>query len=156
MTAAYTSPVHLAKLAANYSVLSSHNMPKATLEFTPLGSFSAELLTPGIKDGAKIQVLSHDKETGDRTFVLMHPRGQEWGADETAEGKTKQASHEYWEEAYVLKGRLFDKSLKQWFSANSYCCRHPHMQHGPWIADSEEGCQELVFTHYTKLGNAWS
>ena len=38
-------------------------------------------------------------------------------------------------------------------TAQSYCCRPPEMVHGPWIADIEIGCEEIVFIRHTKPAN---
>ncbi|KAJ7512449.1 hypothetical protein B0H11DRAFT_1951242 [Mycena galericulata] len=133
-------------------------MPKPTLEFTPVSQFP---LTKGAdSQSADYRILSEDPETGDKTIILTHPPGQEWGG---SGGKDTQAEHIYWEEVLILRGRIYDKTLQQWFSgenrvrhnnavsclvANYYCCRPPGMLHGPWIADSEEGCEELVIVRH--------
>ncbi|KAF2158454.1 hypothetical protein M409DRAFT_32352, partial [Zasmidium cellare ATCC 36951] len=73
------------------------------------------------------QTLSSDPETGDNTVLLTHTPGSEWG--------DPVCTHEYWEEVYIISGRLFDKTLKQWFGEGDYCCRPPGMVHGPFKAD---------------------
>ena len=46
--------------------------------------------------------------------------------------------HDFWEEVFILEGSITDLSLDRTFSAGSYACRPPGMQHGPWR--SEQGC----------------
>ncbi|KZP30277.1 hypothetical protein FIBSPDRAFT_850571 [Athelia psychrophila] len=121
-------------------------MPKPTIEFTPTSSF--ELVVPAgplARTEASYRVLAEDLSTGDKTVILIHPPSQEWGGDA---GKDSQAVHVYWEEVLILRGRIFDKGLQQWFSANQYCCRPPGMLHGPWIADPDEGCEEMAIIRH--------
>lgn len=68
-------------------------MPKPTIEFTPTSEF--QLVRP-VDAGldASHRVLAEDHVTGDKTLVLIHPPGQEWGG---AGGKEAQAEHTYWE-----------------------------------------------------------
>lgn len=110
-------------------------MPKPTIEFTPTSSF--ELVVPAgplARTEASYRVLAEDLSTGDKTVILIHPPSQEWGGDA---GKDSQAVHVYWEvstcavvgrgatltsgspvmqEVLILRGRIFDKGLQQWFS----------------------------------------
>jgi hypothetical protein len=57
------------------------------------------------------------------------------GTDTTANGTLR---HDFWEEVYILEGSLTDLRLKQTFTAGSFACRPPGMEHGPWR--TEEGC----------------
>ena len=68
-------------------------MPKPTLEFTAVEDFPLRLLDDE-PSSMSIRTLSHDPETGDKTIILYHPPGQEWGG---AGGKDSSAVHDYWE-----------------------------------------------------------
>lgn len=112
-------------------------MPKPELEFTPTVSFATEGSTSLLT-----QVLSKDAESGDATVMLTHAPGSSWGAPV--------CSHAYWEECYIVEGRLFDETLQQWFAAGSYCCRPPGMLHGPYRADEQVGVKEICFLRYPR------
>lgn len=113
-------------------------MPKPELEFTPTSSFPSEF-SPDLKK----QTLSIDPDTGDTTVLLTHTAGSEWGEPV--------CTHEYWEEVYIISGRIYDKTLKQWFGAGDYCCRPPGMLHGPFLADEIEGCKEICWLRYPRV-----
>ena len=109
-------------------------MPKPEIEFTPVSCFeskSTETLTTTL--------LSTD-DTGNSTMVLQHAPGSAWGQPA--------CKHGYWEECYILEGRLFDETLGRWFEAGHYCCRPPGMMHGPYRADEKAGCKEICFIRY--------
>lgn len=110
-------------------------MPKPELEFRPATSFPEKLTS-----GLSTRTLSSDPTTGDATVLLTHSPGSTWGAPV--------CSHAYWEEVYLISGRLYDTTLQQWFEAGDYCCRPPGMLHGPFIADSEQGCREICWLRY--------
>ncbi|RXK39787.1 hypothetical protein M231_02980 [Tremella mesenterica] len=59
-------------------------------------------------------------------------------------------THVYWEEVYILEGRLYDRTLERWISPGGFCCRPPGMVHGPYTADPEVGCKQLVTLTYDK------
>jgi len=126
-------------------------MPKPQIEFTHISTLTSEPLTPSDppKSGnATIRILSHDAETGDQTSVLTHPPGSSWGAPVCL--------HDYWEEAYILEGRIYDETLQKWFEKGSFCCRPPYMKHGPYKADPEAGCEEICYWRYprkTEMGS---
>jgi hypothetical protein len=120
-------------------------MPKPQIEFTHISTLTSEPLTPldpPRSGNATIRVLSHDAETGDQTSVLTHPPGSSWGAPVCL--------HDYWEEAYILEGRIYDETLQKWFEKGSFCCRPPYMKHGPYKADPEAGCEEICYWRYPK------
>jgi hypothetical protein len=120
-------------------------MPKPEIEFTHVSKLTSASLTPfdPPKSGnATIRVLSHDPETGDQTSILLHPPGSLWGAPVCL--------HEYWEEAYILEGRIYDETLQKWFEKGSFCCRPPWMKHGPYKADPEAGCEEICYWRYPR------
>lgn len=63
---------------------------------------------------------------------------------------TEPFEHDYWEEVYVISGDLWvgnDKDGKggEKFGPGTYCCRPPHVAHGPFR--SEGGCL-LLEQHY--------
>ena len=122
-------------LRAVTSTATTAAMPKPAIEFQPTSAFgqqaSPDLLTT---------LLSQDSDTGDQTAILQHVPGSTWGQPHCA--------HEYWEECYILEGRLFDETLQRWFEAGHYCCRPPGMIHGPYRADPERGCKEICFIIY--------
>ncbi len=113
-------------------------MPKPEIEFKPTASFATSRTTSDLAT----TTLSHDPDTHDQTAILSHAPGSSWGQPV--------CKHEYWEECYILEGRLFDEILGQWFDAGHYCCRPPGMVHGPYRADSEHGCKEICFVRYEK------
>ncbi|KAI5363275.1 Putative rmlC-like cupin domain superfamily, rmlC-like jelly roll, chrR-like cupin protein [Septoria linicola] len=116
-------------------------MPKPEIEFKPTASFpkteSSGLIT---------QSLSMDNDTGDSTVLLTYPAGSRWGEPI--------CKHEYWEEVYIISGRIYDEGLKQWFGAGDYCCRPPGMVHGPFLADEVEGCREICWLRYPRRDEA--
>ncbi|KAJ7735099.1 hypothetical protein DFH07DRAFT_780114 [Mycena maculata] len=81
------------------------SMPKPTIEFTPISQF-------------QLTKSADDPDTGDKTMILTHPPGQEWGGNGS---KDSQAEHTYWKKVLILRGRIHDKSLQQWFSDPREC-----------------------------------
>lgn len=112
-------------------------MPKPEIEFCSSLSF-AEELTPGLSS----RTLSADSVTGDKTVLLTHSPGSSWGAPV--------CEHAYWEEVYIIEGRIFDVTLQCWFAAGDYCCRPPKMRHGPFKADEKVGCREICWLRYPR------
>lgn len=112
-------------------------MPKPTIEFTPALSFPEE---DSSSKHLSVRTLSHDTVTGDKTTLLTHAPGSSWGGPV--------CEHLYWEECYLISGRLYDEGLKKWFSAGDYCCRPPGMLHGPFRADETEGCREICWLKF--------
>ncbi|KAL0477060.1 hypothetical protein AKO1_006347 [Acrasis kona] len=121
-------------------------MPKPEIEFTSSSSIIPSYLTPedpACSGFSTLKILSRDPDTGDQTSLLNHPPGCHWGSPYCV--------HEFWEEAYILKGRMYDKTLKKWFDAGHFCSRPPGMKHGPYQADEEHGCEELCYISYDKI-----
>lgn len=87
-------------------------MPKQEMEFTPSLSFPVQ--EEGQPELIR-RILSSDQETGDKTVLLIHAPGTRWGEPV--------CKHTYWEEVYIVEGRLYDQTLDKWFSAGDYCCR---------------------------------
>lgn len=113
-------------------------MPKQEIEFKPTSSFPKESTS-----SLQTQNLSTDTETGDKTVLLTHAAGSQWG--------DPVCSHKYWEEVYIISGRIFDKTLEKWFEAGDYCCRPPGMLHGPFMADHVDGCKEICWLRYPRV-----
>lgn len=122
---------------------------------------------PSLSGHSTKRSLSFDTETGDETMILFHPPGAEWGSRREGDGVGfGGVTHAYWEEVYIIRGRIWDGNSAKWYGgeqaslnhpiqlvgwlkgllslAGSYCCRPPGMFHGPFEADIEEGCEELV------------
>ena len=76
-------------------------------------------------------MLATDPDTGVASRMLKF----EPGTDTTPNGVQV---HDFWEEVYILEGELTDLRLDKTFTAGSYACRPPGMEHGPWR--SESGC----------------
>lgn len=112
-------------------------MPKPEIEFRTSSTF--DVTGPA---ALRTQVLSSDRETGDQTLLLTHAPASSWGEP--------RCKHEYWEECYILEGRLYDHTLQKWFSAGSYCCRPPGMLHGPYSADEQTGVKEICYLRYPR------
>ncbi|GJL64923.1 MAG: hypothetical protein NPIRA04_35770 [Nitrospirales bacterium] len=74
--------------------------------------------------------LAIDVESGDYTRLTRFKPG----ADTTAFGPK---SHDYPEEIFIVKGRLYDASFDQWLNAGDYASRPPGEVHGPFKADEE-------------------
>lgn len=112
-------------------------MPKPEIEFQPTSLFPED-----VTQDLSIRTLSADPNTGDKTVLLTHTAGSAWGSPV--------CKHDYWEEVYIIEGRIFDETLQQWFNAGSYCCRPPGMLHGPFRADENGGCKEICWLRYPR------
>ena len=113
-------------------------MPKPEIKF----KYASTFLTVHSTSDLSTTILSHDKEIGDQTLILKITPGSSWGEPV--------CKHEYWEECYILVGRLFDERLGKWFGAGHCRCRPPGMLHGPYRADEKGGCKELCLVRYEK------
>ena len=106
---------------------SEENVPKPEYEFhTPTGQWRP---ASGKVTGIWQQVLSADPETGAYTGLTRY----EPGTDTSPNGP---ACHDYWEEVFILEGKLTDLRLDQTFQQGMYACRPPGMVHGPWRSES--------------------
>jgi len=74
--------------------------------------------------------LAIDKESGDYTRLTRFKPG----ADTTAFGYK---SHEYPEEIFIVKGRLYDTAFNRWLETGEYASRPPGEVHGPFKTDVE-------------------
>lgn len=92
---------------------------------------------PGYPDGIYQRILSRDPETGDHTRLLYFMPGVE---------THEVLVHDFWEEVYIVKGGLIDKTLNKTFTEGMYCCRPPGMRHGPYSVPI--GCVTFEVRYY--------
>jgi len=74
---------------------------------------------PGIYE----KILSKDPETGNVTRLVKVEPGME---------TSEIASHEVWEEMWILKGGMIDTRKNLVFTEGMYGCRPPGTEHGPF------------------------
>ncbi|HYF96157.1 MAG TPA: cupin domain-containing protein [Symbiobacteriaceae bacterium] len=94
---------------------------------------------PGYPDGIYERVLSMDEESGDHTRLLYFKPGVE---------TSDRLLHEFWEEVYIVKGGLIDKTLGKTFTEGMYACRPPGMLHGPYSVPV--GCVTFEIRYFKK------
>lgn len=101
---------------------------------------------PGYPEGIQQKILSgrldEDNKRGSRTRLLRFDPGVY---------TTKPFVHDYWEEVYLLSGDLTvgnDENGKggEVFEPNTYACRPPGVDHGPF--KSVGGCMLLEIHYY--------
>jgi anti-sigma factor ChrR (cupin superfamily) len=86
--------------------------------------------------GIYVKILNIDEETGSYTRLLKFDAGAE----------TKEVSvHDFWEEAFIIKGTIIDESIGAEVREGSYVCRAPGTKHGPFR--SPNGCLIIEFTY---------
>ena len=74
--------------------------------------------------------LSIDEESGDYTrLTKFRP-----GADTTSFGPSV---HDYPEEIFIVKGRLYDAAFNRWLETGDYASRPPGEVHGPFKTEVE-------------------
>ncbi|WP_126454751.1 cupin domain-containing protein [Sulfuriflexus mobilis] len=74
--------------------------------------------------------LAIDEKTGDYTRLTRFKPG----ADTKSFGAK---SHDYPEEIFIIKGRLYDEAFDKWIEAGNYASRPPGELHGPFKTDVE-------------------
>ncbi len=99
-------------------------MGRKAIEFTPYTQFPAEPV-PGPAKGITQRIISKDPQGRALSRIIEY----EAGTDTTPNGT---AVHDYWEEVFILKGKMIDLTLNQTFSAGDTASRPPGMPHGPW------------------------
>jgi hypothetical protein len=118
---------------------------KEHLEFHAVDLGSGWETPPGYPVGIKQKILSgaldEEGERGTRTRLLRFDPGV---------FTTAPFVHTYWEEVYLVSGDLTvgndaDGNGGERFEPNTYACRPPGAEHGPFL--SEGGCL-LLETHY--------
>ena len=82
--------------------------------------------------------LAIDEKTGDYTRLTRFKSG----ADTKLFGSK---SHDYPEEIFIIKGRLYDEAFNQWLEAGDYASRPPGELHGPFKTDV--GCVVLEISY---------
>ncbi len=87
--------------------------------------------------------LSICKESGEYTRLTRFQPG----ADTTAFGEK---SHDYPEEVFIVRGRLYDTAFDQWLDAGCYASRPPGELHGPFSTDV--GCVVLEISFPGRRG----
>ena len=114
-------------------------------EFYPVDLESGWETPAGYPEGIQQKILSgaldEERRRGTRTRLLRFAPGV---------FTTAPFVHEYWEEVYLVQGNLIVGNDSQGeggesFSPNTYACRPPGAQHGPF--KSEGGCL-LLEIHY--------
>lgn len=105
-------------------------MTKPEHEFHPAESVPFTTCA-GVVPQLTERILAADTQAGVATRILRF----EPETDTTLNGVQ---THDFWEEVYVLEGSLTDLRLGQTFTAGTYACRPPGMEHGPWRSD--DGC----------------
>ncbi|KAL1410304.1 hypothetical protein Q8F55_004310 [Vanrija albida] len=110
-------------------------MPKPELEF--LNTAAAPVQHVGEEEHT---ILAKDPKTGDATMIVQLPKG--YAQDDSPR------IHDFWEEVILLDGRLYDRSLDQWFGPGYYACRPPGMVHGPYDACPERGARQFINIRY--------
>jgi hypothetical protein len=88
--------------------------------------------------------LAIDKKTGDYTrLTRFKPK-----ADTKLFGSS---SHDYPEEIFIIKGRLYDEAFNQWLEVGDYASRPPGELHGPFKTDI--GCVVLEISYPSQSTN---
>lgn len=135
------------------------SLSKPEIEFPHIsdseGMFPSKSISISHADGSftdyRTYTLSHDPSTGDETVLEQHSPGSVWGGNPSDNfDKNTVCSHDYWEECYIIDGRMYDVSKKEWFRAGSYCHRPPGMLHGPCKADEALGCRWIGMARYER------
>ncbi|HTX62533.1 MAG TPA: DUF2848 family protein, partial [Acidimicrobiales bacterium] len=103
---------------------------KPEIEFTPVGCFEWLPVDPAVP-GLTERILARHGDSAVASRMLHFAPGTDTSAMGTL-------THDFWEEVLILEGSIKDLVLGTTFSAGSYACRPPGMQHGPWV--SPEGC----------------
>ncbi len=91
--------------------------------------------------------LAEDKVSGDYTRITRFKPG----ADTSVFGSR---SHEYPEEIFILKGRLYDAAFNKWLKTGDYASRPPGEVHGPFRTDVE--CIVLEVSYPSQASNKGS
>ena len=122
---------------------------KPHLEFHPLDLDAGWETPAGYPDGIAQKILAGEldeaAQSGNRTRLLRFGPGV---------FTTVPFCHDYWEEVYLVSGDLYvgsneDGNGGERFEPNTYACRPPGVDHGPFRSD--EGCL-LLEVHYYENG----
>ena len=118
---------------------------KPHLEFHPLDLDAGWETPTGSRRRSLAGELDEAAQSGNRTRLLRFGPGV---------FTTVPFCHDYWEEVYLVSGDLYVGSDEQGnggerFEPNTYACRPPGVDHGPFRSD--EGCL-LLEVHYYENG----
>jgi hypothetical protein len=112
-----------------------NSMPKREMEFSDTEKLEWKPVEG--MEGVYEKILSYDPDTGSYTRLLKFEKN----------GRGKEVlSHDFWEEAYIIKGTLEDLGKGLVFKEGMYACRPPGMKHGPYL--SKEGCLLFEVRYY--------
>ena len=124
-------------------------IPKPHLEFHTLDLDCGWEVPDGYPEGIAQKILAGEldeaAQAGNRTRLLRFDPGVH---------TTVPFCHDYWEEVYLVSGDLYVGSDEdgiggERFEPNTYACRPPGVDHGPFR--SEAGCL-LLEVHYYEGG----
>jgi len=93
---------------------------------------------PGSDGNLQQLTIAEDSASGDYTRLTKFKDGystKAFGAK----------SHDYPEEIFVVRGRLYDEAFKMWLEPGCYASRPPHELHGPFIAEGDVIILEMSF-----------
>lgn len=99
----------------------------------------------GFPGGLDVKLLADDlneaEKTGGRTRLVRFASGTATATPLT---------HDYWEEVFVIEGRLGMVGSDGAHAAPTYSCRPPGTPHGPFVSDT--GCILLELQYYAPAG----
>mgnify|MGYP006297039471 CR=1 FL=1 len=87
--------------------------------------------------GTEQKILAGDRDSADLTRLARMPAGADY------EGSLV---HDFWEEIWILSGRIFDKRTGLTYTAGMYSCRPPGMEHGPFRFEEDTVVFEVRYT----------
>lgn len=98
--------------------------------FDPMKGESSFSWSPaeGYSEGIYEMILYEEEDGSHSRFLRLEPSTETEGV----------LTHDFHEEAYILQGELYDKTLEESFTQGMYACRAPGMEHGPYR--SPNGC----------------
>ena len=87
--------------------------------WTPIGAGASSAKGKGVTE----KILSIDPDNPDYCSRLVKL--------EKGFKNTEVQRHPFWEEVWLIKGKILDKGTNEIHGADYYACRHPGMPHGP-------------------------
>jgi hypothetical protein len=110
-------------------------MVRSNKEFSDTDLFPWQKIGEGLYE----KILSRDEQTGAYTRLLKFEAGLE---------TTERLVHDFYEEVYIVRGMLIDKTLKKNFTEGMYAFRNPGMAHGPYAIPN--GCITFEVRYHEK------